>query len=804
MNVPISWLKQYVDIDCDTHMFVDKMTMSGSKVEAVEQLGHDITNVVVGKILKIERHPDADRLVVTQIDIGGGKTVQIVTAATNVFEGAVVPVSLDGANLAGGLKIKKSKIRGFASEGMMCSITELGYTKQDYPEAPEDGIYIFQNEPPLGSDARVALEILDEVVEFEITSNRPDCYSVLGIAREAAATFDKPFQYPEISVKEEAPGNINELIAVEIRNPQLCPRYVARVIKNVKIEPSPQWLRHRLIASGVRPINNIVDITNYVMLEMGQPMHAFDIDNITGRKIIVRNANDGETFMTLDGTERKLDASMLVISDCEKAVAIAGIMGGENSKVTGTASAILFESATFDGTNIRLSSKKLGLRTDSSGKFEKGLDPNLALTAVNRAAQLVELLNCGEVVKGLVDCYPGVRNERSVTFRPDNINALLGTEIPLDEMERYLARVEIKTTEGTEPGSRNAIIPTFRPDIEIEADIAEEVARLYGYDNIKATISAKTPTVGRIGLKQELEDIIKATMVAQGYHEALTYSFESPKVFDKLSIAADDPVRNTVKITNPLGEDFSIMRTLTINGMLQSLSTNYSRRNPSAHLFELAKVYLPKSLPLTELPIEQRTLTIGMCGNRDFYDIKGTLEDLFDELGVKGVVFSPKKDIAYMHPGRTAEITLKGEATPIGYVGEVNPKICTAYEIGTKAYIAVLNCDLLYPRATLISPYKPLPKFPPIERDIAMLVKDEVLIRDIEDAIRERGGKLLEEIALFDVYRGKQIADGCKSVAYKLTFRAADRTLVDDEVASAVKKILDNLEKKLGAVLRDK
>ena len=796
MNVPMSWLKAYVDIDCDLKEFMESMTMSGSKVEGVTHLGADISNVVVGKILSVEKHPDADKLVVTQIDVGGEKPVQIVTGATNVFPGAVVPVSLNGATLANGLKIKTGKLRGVVSEGMLCSVEELGYTRHDYPEAPEDGIYIFQTEQPIGADVRPILEIVDDVVEYEITSNRPDCFSVLGIAREAAATFGKPFNYPAVKVEEKAGGDVNDYISIEIQNPVLCPRYAARVVKNVKIEPSPQWLRHRLTAAGVRPINNIVDVTNYVMLEMGQPMHAFDVSCISGSGIIVRNAKDGETMKTLDGVERTLDSSMLVIADKECAVAIAGVMGGENSMITGGAGAVLFESANFDGTNIRLTSKKLGLRTDASSKYEKGLDPNLAWEAVNRAAQLVEENGWGEVVCGIADCYPAKREVRQVAYSPAGINALLGTDISTADIEAYLAKVEVKAANDM------ATIPTFRPDLEAEADLAEEVARLYGYNNIPATLASGTPTAGKKTAWQLMEDTAKEAMTAFGYSEALSYAFESPKVFDKLCIAADAPLRNTVKILNPLGEDFSIMRTSTWNGMLTSLATNYNRRNESAALFELAKIYIPKSLPLTELPDEQPTLALGMFGKGDFYTLKGTIEALAARFGIKALDFAPLKDNPTLHPGRAAVASVNNEVVAV--FGEAHPQVLENYGIGTKAYVAEINLRVLFGHANAVSVYEAVPRFPAIRRDIAMLVADEVLVRDIEIAIREKSGKLMEGVKLFDVYKGQNLAPGMKSVAYSISFRAADRTLTDDEVNAAMAKILANLEAKVGAVLRDK
>ncbi len=797
MNLPMSWLKDFVDIDCTTQEFTDAITLSGSKVESVEVMAKDISNVITGKVLEINPHPDADKLVVTKIDVGGEAPLQIVTGASNLTVGDFVPVAMVGATVyhGGGVeKIKKGKLRGVESVGMLCSIEELGFTRNDYPEAPENGIYVFPNEVPLGVDAVELLQMRDDVVEFEITSNRPDCFSILGLARETAATFRKPFKYPEIKVEEKGEGSAEDMIKVQIDNPELCPRYIARVVKNVKIEPSPLWLRHRLTASGVRPINNIVDITNYVMLEMGQPMHAFDIDTIDERKIIVRNAKDNETITTLDGQERKLDSSMLVISDCNKAVAVAGVMGGENSMINPNAHAFLFESANFSGSNVRITAKKLGMRTDASAKYEKNLDPNLALDAVNRAVQLVELLNCGEVCKGMVDCYPNKRQPWTVDYTTESINKLLGTSISEKDMIDLFKLVEVQAD------GKTAKIPTFRPDLVSEADLAEEIARFYGYDNIETTLAAGTPTVGKKTPKQVVEDIILDTMVAMGLSEAKTFSFESPKVFDKLSIPKDSPLRNTVTITNPLGEDFSIMRTLTLNGMLNSLAINYNRRNSEAKLFEMGNVYIPKKLPLEELPEEKPVLTIGAYGNMDFYDIKGVTEELFNALGMNNVSYVPKSDIPYMHPGRLAEILCDDKV--IGYVGEVHPKTLENYSIGTKTYIAVIEINALVENADFNRTFKPLPKFPAMQRDIAMLVKEDVIVKDIEDIIKQKGGKLLESVELFDVYKGKQIQEGYKSVAYSISFRAADRTLTDEEVNAPMKKILSELENKLEAQLR--
>lgn len=795
MNIPMSWLKDYAPVKCDIKTYIDAMTMSGSKVETYEELGKEITNVVVGKILSIDKHPDADKLVVTKVDIGQ-EVIQIVTGANNISVGDYIPVALNGSTLPGGIKIKTGKLRGIESQGMMCSIQELGFEPEDYPEAAEDGIYIFGEEQPLGKDVKDIFGLNDIVVEYEVTSNRSDCFSVLGIAREAAATFDLPFNYPKISVQESG-GNVLDYMSVEIQNQELCPRYAARVIKNVKIEPSPKWMRQRLLASGVRPINNIVDITNYVMLEMGQPMHAFDLLKLDKRKIVVRNAKPGEKTMTLDGEGRNLDESMLLITDGEQPLAIAGVMGGEESKITEETKDILFESANFNGANIRITAKKLGLRTDASVKYSKGLDPENVLDALNRAAQLVEELGAGEVVSGIIDEYPGKREPKTIPYSVEKINGLLGTSISEGEIIKYLTRLEFKVDKE----AKTVTIPTFRRDVEGNADLAEEVARLYGYDKIDTTLETGTPTVGKKSYSQKMEYIVKEVMEGQGFYEIMNYSFESPKVFDKLNISTDDELRNVITISNPLGEDFSVMRTQTLNGMLSSLSTNYNRRNEEAYLYEVGKVYIPKALPLTELPDERSKLTLGMYGKGDFYDLKGTVEVLFEKLGMDAKVeYNLKQDLAWMHPGRCASLSIGNKE--IGYIGELHPSVAANYDIDARVYVGVIDMPSILEEANLDREYQPLPKYPAVARDIAMLVKDEILVKDIENVIKQRGGKILESYSLFDVYKGKQIQEGYKSVAYSITFRAPDRTLTEDEVNKSMKKILNGLETTLGAQLR--
>lgn len=768
-------------------------------MEGYTSVAGEIKNVVTGYIKAIEKHPHADKLVVCTIDAAQGKDLTIVTGAPNVKVGDYVPVALDGSVIAGGKEIHTGDLRGVLSEGMLCSIEELGCDAHDFPEAPEYGIYIFPEPVEPGKNVVDVLDLADEVVEYEITSNRPDCFSILGIAREAAATYDIPFRYPEIAVKEEADGKAEDFVKVTIENPELCMRYAARIVKDVKIAPSPRWMRKRLRMAGMRPINNIVDITNYVMLEMGQPMHAFSIETIKDNHIIVRTAKEGETITTLDGQVRSLDPSMLLITDPEKAVGIAGVMGGENSKIVEGSQAVLFESATFDGPNVRITAKKLGLRTDASGKYEKGLDPNLALAAVNRAAQLVEMLGAGKVVPGIVDTYPNRREPWQLSYDPVWINKFLGTDIPEEEMQRIFEKIELQV----DPVNHTVIVPTFRPDLEAQADLAEEIARFYGYNKIEATLASGTPTVGKKTYEQSITALVKNTVVADGLCEAMTYSFESPKVFDKLLIPADSELRKAIVISNPLGEDFSIMRTVSFNGILNSLATNYNRRNESAGLFEVAKVYIPKALPLTELPHEIPTLTMGMYGNMDFYDLKGIVEHLMNVLGMgKTAEYAAEKSLSWMHPGRTASVTVNGER--LGYLGELHPAVAKNYGIGTKAYLAVLDMEKVIANANRSVVYQALPKFPAITRDIAMLVNEDVTVKEIADIIKKNGGAYLEDVKLFDVYQGAQVGAGKKSVAYSISFRSAVKTLTDGDIAGAMDAILKELADALGAQLRDK
>lgn len=805
MNTPISWLKVYVpDLDVDVQEFVDAMTLSGSHVEGYEKKDKNLEKIVVGKIEKIEKHPDADKLVICQVNVGT-ETVQIVTGATNVFEGAKVPVVLDGGRVAGGhepgqrvaggIKIKKGKLRGVPSYGMMCSIEELGSTRDMYPEAPENGIYIFHDDVQVGADAVEVLGLHDVVFEYEITSNRVDCYSVVGIAREAAATFNKEFK-PPVVTETGNKEDINDYVKVSVENTNLCSRYCARVVKNIKIGPSPEWMQRRLASVGIRPINNLVDITNYVMEEYGQPMHAYDLDTLAGHQIVVKNAAEGEKFTTLDGQERTMDQDVLMICDGEKAVGIAGIMGGENSMITDDVTTMLFEAACFDGVNIRKSSKRVGLRTDASGKFEKGLDPNNAMDALNRACQLVEEMGAGEVVGGAVDVYSKKKEPVRVPFDAAKINRMLGTDISEEEMIGYFKKIDL----GYDAETKEVIAPTFRHDLFRIADLAEEVARFYGYDNIPTTLPDGEATTGKLTFKLRIEQVARDIAEFCGFSQGMSYSFESPKVFDKLRLPEDSQLRKTVDIMNPLGEDYSVMRTTSLNGMLTSLATNYNRRNKNVRLYELGNVYLPKSLPLTELPEERMQFTLGMYGDGDFFTMKGVVEEFFEKIGMhEKEKYDPDAGKTYLHPGRQANIIYDGKV--VGYLGEIHPEVADAYGIGERAYVAVIDMPEILPYATFDRKYTGIAKYPAVTRDISMVVPKKILVGQIEEVIEKNGGAHLESYKLFDLYEGAQIKAGFKSVAYSIVFRAKDKTLEEAEITAAMNKILKGLED-LGIELR--
>ena len=804
MNTSLSWIKTYVpDLDVTAQEYTDAMTLTGTKVEGFTELDADLDKIVIGQIDKIEKHPDADKLIICQVNIGT-ESVQIVTGAPNVKEGDKVPVVLDGGRVAGGhdgkmtpggIKIKKGKLRGVESFGMMCSIEELGSTREMYPEAPEYGIYIFPEDAVVGESAVKALGLDDVVFEYEITSNRVDCYGVLGIAREAAATFQKKFCPPIVEVKEND-EKASDYVKVTVEDPELCPRYCARVVKNVKIGPSPKWMQRCLASNGIRPINNLVDITNYVMEEFGQPMHAYDLDTIANKEIVVRRAGKDEKFVTLDGQERIMDENVLMICDGEKAVGIAGIMGGENSMITDDVKTVLFEAACFDGTSIRLSSKRIGLRTDASGKFEKGLDPNNAQAAIDRACQLMEELGAGEVVGGMVDVCSETREPSRVKFEPEKINKLLGTSLTKEEMIDYLGRVELAYDEKTD----EIVAPTFRQDIHCNADVAEEVVRFYGYDKIPMTLPTGEATTGKLPFKLRIQEVARDIAEYCGFSEGMSYSFESPKVFDKLCIPEDSDLRKVITISNPLGEDYSIMRTSTLNGMLASLSTNYNRRNKDVRLYELGNIYLPKSLPVTELPDERTMFTLGMYGKGDFFDMKGVCEEFFEKIGMKKkVTYDPNSGKPFLHPGRQANMIYEGKV--VGYLGEVHPAVADNYSIGEKAYIAVIDILDVLEFAGFNHKYTGIAKYPAGTRDLSLVVPHAVLAGQIEEIFDQRGGYILESYQLFDIYEGAQIEKGFKSMAYSLVFRAHDKTLGENEISAAMKKIMNGLNG-LGIELR--
>lgn len=814
MKTSLKWIKALVPgiADVSPREYMDAMTMTGTKVEFYEAMDKDLEKIVIGQIKEIAPHPDADKLVITQVDVGS-ETIQIVTGASNMKVNDKVPVVLDGGRVAGGhdgtkteggIKIKAGKLRGVPSNGMMCSIEELGSTRDMYPDAPEDGLYILPEDAPVGEDAVKYLGLDDVVIEYEITSNRVDCYSVLGIAREAAATFKKEFVPPEVPVTGRG-GDVNDYISVEIKDPALCRRFTARVVKNIKIGPSPEWMQRRLAAQGIRPINNIVDITNYVMEEYGQPMHAYDLDTIEDHKIVVRTANAGEKFVTLDGQERELDETMLMICDGKKPVGIGGIMGGENSMITENVNTMLFEAACFDGTNIRLSAKKLGMRTEASGIFEKGLDPNNAIEAMNRACALIEELGAGEVVSGVVDVYPEKKEGITLPFEPDRYNKILGTDLDADTMLSYFPILEIEYDKA----SNTLKIPTFRQDLLSYADIAEEVARFYGYDRIPSTLPKGESLKGGLNAKMKLERVAREVAEFSGFSQIMTYSFESPKVYDKLMIANDSDERKAITISNPLGEDFSIMRTLPLNGMLTVLATNYSRRNKNVRMYELANIYIPKALPLTELPDEREQFTLGMYGEgAEFFTMKGVVNEFLKKAGLdkpgEKIVYSAdmeKNDRAYLHPGRKANISYGGDV--IGYIGEVHPLVAANYGIKDRVVVAVLDMPLVLEHSNDrgIKKYSGISNFPASTRDISMVVPHAIPVGNIEAVFDAKGGSYLEGYELFDIYEGSQILSGYKSVAYSLTFRAPDKNLSDEDVNAAMNRILKAL-KEMGIELR--
>ena len=780
-----------MDIDVTPKEYSDAMTMSGSKVEGYESMGDSIQNVVTGKVLTCEDHPDSDHLHVTTVDAGTGEILQIVCGAPNCKAGIIVPVALVGAELPGG-KIKKGKIRGVESSGMLCSHDELGITEDMLGYEPEYGILVLPEDTPIGKDIRDIFGMNETVVEFEITSNRPDCFSIIGLARETAATFGKKFTIPSVKFNENN-ENIADTISVEVQDKDKCKRYCARMVKNVKIAPSPSWMQQRLTACGVRPINNIVDITNYVLLEYGQPMHAFDLRDLEDNKIIVRRAEDGEVIKTLDEQDRKLTSNDLVIADGKRAVAIAGVMGGFNSEVKDDTATVVFESATFDAASVRLTAQRVGLRTESSSRYEKGLDYNNTVPAVERACQLVEELGCGEVVGGMIDVMGNVKDMETLPFRPEKINAFLGTDIPTEDMIKIFNALEI----AVDTEKMTVTPPSFRPDLEGEADIAEEVARFYGYDKIPTTLLSGEATCGMKNDRQKAQDAIGESLNAQGMYEIYTYTFVSPSIFDKLNIPTDSDLRNVVKITNPLGEDTSVMRTTTIASMLEILARNYNYRNGAAKLYEIGKVFIPTG---EELPNEPYKITMGMYGNKvDFYDTKGICESLFADLKVNKVKYEAVTDNPTFHPGRCAKITAGGKT--LGIIGEIHPAVTRKFGIETPVYIGELDFESVFLNIDSNIKFTELPKFPAVTRDIAVLVDKTTPVADIEEII-VRASKNLESVSLFDVYEGDKIPSDKKSVAYNIVYRAADRSLTGEEVQKSFDKAVRSLEHQLGAQLR--
>ena len=791
MKVPYNWIKDYVDINVGPKELGDILTLTGSQLEDVEIQGDTIKNVVVCHIEKIEKHPDADRLSVCQVNIGS-EVIQIVTAATNMKEGDKVPVALHKSTLADGSEIKKGKMRGIVSNGMFCSEEELGISTDE----PVHGLLILKEDAIIGQDIKECLGLNKAILDFDITSNRPDCLSMVGMAREASAALDIPYSMPNLKYEVSSSDDINEKLKVEIKS-DLCKRYMARGVKNVKIEPSPSWMQERLLEAGVRPINNIVDITNFVMLEIGEPMHAFDARELTTGKIVVDTAKDNEKFVTLDEIERELDSNFLCIKDGDKTIALAGIMGGLNSEIEQDTTEVVFECANFDGTNIRVNSKNLNLRTESSARFEKDIDPNLAAIALDRACALVCEIGAGEVVSGTIDEYKEKKEVSKLIVHSSFVNKFLGTSIPSEDMKKYLDALEFKTEID---GDKLLItVPTFRVDIALREDIAEEIARIYGYDKIPTTVFDVVPTRENKHKNDILREIVINTLIGSGLNQSISYSFVSPKVFDKINIPADSKLRDVIKIKNPLGEDYSVMRTSTLPSMMESLGRNYSRNNDYAKIFEIGKVYI-KNEDETKLPTEKNILAIGMYGDCDFFDLKGVVENLLEELGIKKARYQRESDNKTFHPGKTAAIQLRGKMA--GVFGEIHPDVQEAYDLETPCYVAELDLDLLYEAADTTKKYTKIAKFPAATRDISVLVDDEVLAFDIEDTIRRTGGTLVEKVNLFDVYKGEQIESGKKSMAYAIVYRDVNKSLTDADVSKVHDKILKNLESKLGAQLR--
>lgn len=794
MKLSMNWLKDYVDKSFDPKEYSDKMTLTGSKVEGYERLGEEISKVVVGKLISVEKHPDSDHLLICMVDVGEAEPLQIVTGAQNVKPGEYVPVALNGSTLPGGVTIKSGKLRGVPSNGMLCSLGELGLTVNDFPYAEENGIFLLKEDCKVGDDIKDVLGINDIAVEFEITSNRPDCLSVIGLARETAASFATDIKLHTPVVKETDNGKtINDYISVEIKDPDLCPRYTARVVENIKIEPSPKWLRERLRASGVRPINNIVDITNYVCLEYGQPMHAFDYNYLEGGKIVVRRADEGEEITTLDGVKRTLTNKMLVISDAKKAVAVAGVMGGENSEIIPETKTIVFESANFNGPSVRMTARDIGLRTEASGRYEKGLDRENTMPAIERACELVEMLGAGDVVKGIIDVYPTKAEQTVIPFDPQKINEFLGTDVPYESMIDTFKRLDIKLEDG------KLYPPSYRADLEGMHDIAEEVIRIYGYDKIPSTQFRAQATVGGRNPRQKRIVELNSLLTMHGFYEVQTYSFISPKYYDNIGLAPDAPERNSVVISNPLGEDTSIMRTTALPSVLEVLAANRRYRNKSCAVYENAKIYIKRAF--SEQPDERLSTVIASYNCGDFYYMKGICENVLRVFGVEKTDVTAKKDLPYFHPGRCAEVTAP-DGTVYAVFGELHPNVSKTYGFDVPVYVCICDTEKLLATAPAEKHYKPLPKFPAVERDLAFVCDESLTSGELKKAIVKYGGKMLESVEVFDIYRDAKIGENKKSMAYSLTLRSPEKTLEDADCDKIVYKILNGLERDFGVTLR--
>jgi len=797
MFLPVRWLKDYVKTDRTTRDLADGLTASGSHVESIINMNKGIKNVVVGRILKIQEHPNADKLIICTVDIGSEK-LTIVTGAKNLSEGVLVPVAKVGAKLADGNFIDKTDFRGVASDGMLCSLQELGYADSVIPKEVRDGIYIFNEEYPLGDNVVDILGINDEVIEFEITPNRPDCLSIIGMARETAATFDEEFKLPEIVINKQEDDIYDYTNGIEVKTDK-CIRYYSKVVKNVDIKPSPLWMQTRLMEAGVRPISNIVDITNFVMLEYGEPLHAFDLSQLADKRIIVRQAENNEILTTLDGVERKLDENDIVIADAQRAIGLAGVMGGLNSEITKDTKTVLFEGANFNSKSIRFTSKKLGLRSEASTRFEKGIDPTIGKDAVDRVCQLVELIGAGEVVDGSIDIYNEKATTKNIILRPERTKMLLGVDLSTEEMMEYLNRLGLYSTYDGKV--IDTVIPTYRLDLGIEDDLIEEIGRLYGYHNIESKPLIGALTRGRKPYSNQILDKVKGILKGYGLNETMTYSFISPKAYDKVNLDSEDKKRQYIKLINPLGEDFSSMRTTILPNMLDLLSKNYNRGIESMYAYEIGNTFIPKILPIKELPNEKKVLTFGFYGDTDFYDLKSIIIQCLKEIGINNVGFEREENNPTFHPGRTAKIFYNN--SEIGIIGEIHPDVLDNYDIKTKVYAAELDFELIVEHTNLSVTYKPLPKYPAIVRDIALVVDEEVLVGEIEKVILENGKDLIESIKLFDIYRGNQIKEGLKSVAYSIVYRSFDRTLKEDEINLIQQDTIKELEMKFKASLRN-